>query len=100
MCFGRRKSAPPPPPPPPAPVPPPPPPPAPPPVTGVTTNAQGVTTGTGSSGGRPVTPTVKAARKAEKKALALKQGRKSTILTSPRGVLTEANIKKKTLLGA
>ena len=108
MCFfGRKKSAPPPPPPPPAPVPPPPPPPAPPPVTGVTTNAQGVTTnaqgvttGTGSSGGRPVTPTVKAARKAEKKALALKKGRKSTILTSPRGVLTEANIKKKTLLGA
>ena len=85
MCFGRRKSAPPPPPPPPAPVPVPPPPPSP----VVTTVA-----------GKTVSPATKAARKAEKRMLALKQGRSSTILTGPRGVLTEADIAKKTLLGA
>ena len=43
---------------------------------------------------------VKAARVNEKKALAMNQGRKSTILTSSRGVLTEADIQRKTLLGA
>ena len=85
MCFGRKKSAPPPPPSPPAPVAVPPPPPSP----VVTTVA-----------GKSVSPATKAARKAEKQTLALMQGRKSTILTGPRGVLAEADIAKKTLLGA
>ncbi len=73
MCFGSSKPAPPPPPPPvqmPAPPP------------------------------TPVSAAVKAARKAQKRTAALAQGRKSTILTGPRGLLTEADITKKTLLGA
>jgi pyruvate/2-oxoglutarate dehydrogenase complex dihydrolipoamide acyltransferase (E2) component len=72
MCFGRKPA---PPPPPPAPVPPPSAPP---------TQASGA---------------VKAARKAEKKAAANLQGRKSTILTGPRGDLSVADVQKKTLLG-
>ena len=75
MCFGR-KSTPPPPPPPPAPVPMPTPAPT------------------------PVSASVKAARVAQKRTAAITQGRKSTILTGPRGVLAEADIAKKTLLGA
>jgi hypothetical protein len=74
MCFGRSKPAPPPPPPPPVELP-----------KAVPTQAS---------------PTVVAARKAEKQALALNQGRKSTILTGPRGLLTQADTQKKTLLGA
>ena len=74
MCFGRSKPAPPPPPPPPVQLPPAPP--------------------------TQASPAVVAARKAEKQALALNQGRKSTILTGPRGLLTEADTQKKTLLGA
>jgi len=61
---------------------------------------EATTTGTGSSGGKQVTPAVKAARKEQRKKLALKKGRKSTILTGPRGVLTKADVVKKTLLGA
>tara|TARA_R110002012_G_scaffold170266_2_gene334606 strand:- start:1099 stop:1326 length:228 start_codon:yes stop_codon:yes gene_type:complete len=75
MCFGRR-SQPAPPPPPPAPVAPPAAPPT------------------------QASAPVKAARKAEKVAAANLQGRKSTILTGPRGDLSAANINKKTLLGA
>ena len=74
MCF--RKTAPAPPPPPPAPVPPPAAPPT------------------------QASPSVKAARKNEKVAAANLQGRKSTILTGPRGLMAEANIQKKSLLGA
>ena len=74
MCFGRSKPAPPPPPPPPVQLP-----------AAVPTQASA---------------SVKAARKNEKQALALNTGRKSTILTGSRGLLTEANIQKKTLLGA
>ena len=43
---------------------------------------------------------VKSVRKGEKKAAAQLQGRKSTILTGPRGVLSDANVQRKTLLGA
>jgi|TARA_R110001583_G_scaffold74710_2_gene206675 hypothetical protein len=43
---------------------------------------------------------VKAARQNEKKAAAQLQGRKSTILTGPRGLMAEADIGKKSLLGA
>jgi len=75
MCFGRRSS-------------PPPPPPPPPPVV------------MPAAPPTPVTPAVKAARVNEKRALAMNQGRKSTILTSSRGVLTQADINRKTLLGA
>ena len=75
MCFGRRSS-------------PPPPPPPPPPVE------------MPAAPPTPVTPAVKAARVNEKRALAMNQGRKSTILTSSRGVLTQADVNKKTLLGA
>ena len=46
-----------------------------------------------------IDPAVKVARKNEKKAAAQLAGRKSTILTSSRGVLEEANTSKKTLLG-
>jgi hypothetical protein len=74
MCFGRSKPAPPPPPPPPVELP-----------KAVPTQASAE---------------VKAARKNEKQALALNQGRKSTILTGPRGLLTQADTQKKTLLGA
>jgi len=74
MCFGRSKPAPPP--PPPAPVEPPAAPPT------------------------QATAAVKAARKNEKVAAANLQGRKSTILTGPRGVLEAANVQRKTLLGA
>jgi|21_taG_2_1085346.scaffolds.fasta_scaffold16227_4 hypothetical protein len=74
MCFGRSKPAPPP--PPPAPVAPPAAPPT------------------------QATAAVKAARKNEKVAAANLQGRKSTILTGPRGVLSDANVQRKTLLGA
>jgi len=75
MCFRSR-----------APAPPPPPPPAP-----VEMPAAPPT---------PVSAAVKAARKTEKRTAAIAQGRTSTILTGPRGVLTEADIAKKTLLGA
>ena len=74
MCFGGSSR--------PAPVPPPPPPvqmPAPPATV--------------------IDPSVKAARKNEKKAAAQLAGRKSTILTGSKGDLTEANTTKKTLLG-
>jgi len=74
MCF--RKTAPAPPPPPPAPVPPPAAPPT------------------------QASPSVKAARRVEKSAAAQLQGRKSTILTGPRGLMAEADIQKKSLLGA
>jgi len=73
MCFGR--SRPPPPPPPPEPIKLPPPPPT------------------------PVSAEVKAARVTQKRTLATKHGRKSTILTSSRGVLEDADIQRKTLLG-
>ena len=73
MCSRRRPA---PPPPPPAPVAPPPPPPT------------------------QASAPVKAARKAEKVAAANLQGRKSTILTGPRGVLEAADVQKQTLLGA
>ena len=75
MCFSSRPK-------------PPPPPPPPPPVV------------MPAAPPTPVTPAVKAARVNEKRALAMNQGRKSTILTSSRGVLTEADIQRKTLLGA
>jgi len=74
MCFGRSKPAPPPPPPAPVEVP------AAPPTQ--------------------ATASVKAARKNEKVAAANLQGRKSTILTGPRGVLEAADVQRKTLLGA
>ena len=74
MCFGRSKPAPPP--PPPAPVAPP------------------------SAPPTQATAAVKAARKNEKVAAANLQGRKSTILTGPRGLMAEADIQKKSLLGA
>ena len=45
-------------------------------------------------------PEVKAARKNEKIAAANLQGRKSTILTGPRGVLEAADVHRKSLLGA
>ena len=45
-------------------------------------------------------PEVKAIRKAEKQAAAHLQGRKSTILTGPRGLMAEAEIGRKSLLGA
>lgn len=76
MCFGRSKPAPPPPPPPPAPVEPPAAPPT------------------------QASAAVKAVRKNEKVAAANLQGRKSTILTSSRGVLEAADVQRKTLLGA
>ena len=74
MCFGRK------------PAPPPPPPPAP-----VEVPAAPAT---------QASPEVKAARKNEKIAAANLQGRKSTILTGPRGVLSAADVQRKTLLGA
>jgi len=74
MCFSSRRPAPPPPPPAPVQMP--------------------------SAPPTPVSAAVKAARKTQKRTAALAQGRKSTILTGPRGVLTEADITKKTLLGA
>jgi|APSaa5957512535_1039671.scaffolds.fasta_scaffold04926_3 hypothetical protein len=74
MCFGRR-SQPAPPPPPPAPVEVPAAPPT------------------------QAAPEVKAARKAEKVKAARLHGRKSTILTGPRGILEEAEVGKKSLLG-
>jgi hypothetical protein len=40
-----------------------------------------------------------AARKAQKKRQATQQGRKSTIITGPRGISGEAETRKKTLLG-
>jgi hypothetical protein len=43
---------------------------------------------------------VKSVRKGEKKAAAQLQGRKSTILTGPRGLMAEADIGRKSLLGA
>lgn len=73
MCFGRK------------PAPPPPPPPAP-----VEVPAAPAT---------QASPEVKAARKNEKIAAAKLRGRKSTILTGPRGDLSAADIQKKTLLG-
>ena len=73
MCFGRRAPAPPPPPPAPVDMP------APPPTQ--------------------ASEAVKSVRKAEKKAAAQLQGRKSTILTGSRGVLEAADIRKKSLLG-
>ena len=74
MCFGRSKPAPPPPPPPPVVLP------AAPPTM--------------------ISPEVKAARKTQKKKLANLEGRKSTILTGSRGVLTDATTQKKSLLGS
>lgn len=74
MCS-RRRPAPPPPPPPPEPIIPPPAPPT------------------------QAAPEVKKARKTEKVKASRLQGRKSTILTGPRGVLDEAEVGKKTLLG-
>jgi len=73
MCFGGNKSAPPPPPP-----------------AAVALPAAPATA---------IDPSVKAARKNEKKAAAQLAGRKSTILTGSQGVLDEANTTKKTLLG-
>ena len=49
---------------------------------------------------RPADPATKAARVQEKKKLATQQGRKSTILTGPRGDLSSADTKQKTLLGS
>ena len=74
MCFGRSKPAPPPPPPAPVEVP--------------------------AAPATQASPEVKAARKNEKMAAAKLQGRKSTILTSSRGVLEPADVQRKTLLGA
>lgn len=74
MCFGRRQPAPPPPPPAPVEVP--------------------------AAPATQASPEVKAARKNEKMAAAKLQGRKSTILTSSRGVLEPADVQRKTLLGA
>ena len=74
MCFGKSKPAPPPPPPAPVEVP--------------------------AAPATQASPEVKAARKNEKVAAANLQGRKSTILTGPRGVLEAANVQRKTLLGA
>ena len=48
---------------------------------------------------RQADPATKAERAREKKQLATQQGRKSTILTGPRGDLSEADVSKKTLLG-
>lgn len=48
---------------------------------------------------RPSDPAAKAARNKEKKLLASQSGRKSTILTGPRGDESEAETGKKTLLG-
>jgi len=73
MCFRSRAPAPPPPPPAPVDMP------APPPTQ--------------------ASEAVKSVRKAEKKAAAQLQGRKSTILTGSRGVLEAADIRKKSLLG-
>ena len=73
MCFGGSKSAPPPPPPTPVDMPAPP--------------------------ATVINPSVKAARRDEKKNAANLVGRKATILTGSKGDLTEANTTKKTLLG-
>ena len=47
-----------------------------------------------------IDPAVKSARKNEKKAAAQLVGRKATILTGSRGVLTQAETQKKSLLGS
>lgn len=73
MCFGKSKPAPPPPPPAPVEVP--------------------------AAPATQASPEVKAARKNEKIAAAKLRGRKSTILTGPRGDLSAADVQKKTLLG-
>ena len=49
---------------------------------------------------RPADPATKAARVQEKRKLSMQQGRKSTILTGPRGDLSSADTKQKTLLGS
>ena len=49
---------------------------------------------------RPADPATKASRLRERRRLATQQGRKSTILTGPRGDLSSADTKQKTLLGA
>lgn len=74
MCFSKSKPAPPPPPPAPVEVP--------------------------AAPATQASPEVKAARKNEKVAAANLMGRKSTILTGPRGVLEAADVQRKTLLGA
>tara|TARA_R100001369_G_C3187096_1_gene142848 strand:- start:211 stop:441 length:231 start_codon:yes stop_codon:yes gene_type:complete len=76
MCFGGNKTAAAPPPPPPTPV-------AAPPAAPTI-----------------IDPAVKVARKNEKMAAAKLKGRTGTILTASRGVLTDANTTKNTLLGS
>ena len=49
---------------------------------------------------KPADPATKAARVKEKAKLATQRGRKSTILTGPRGDLSSADTQQKTLLGA
>lgn len=81
MCLSRPRPA----------APPPPPPPPKPPAASPKPSA---------ASPKPSDPATKAARVKEKKKLATQRGRKSTILTGPRGDLSAADTRQKTLLGA